>query len=145
MNGSQKNYAKWKKKRQTKRANPYCIMSFIWNLRQNYTNRKEINGSRKEGEGTDCNECKGTIGGDISHILFLFLFGCTAWHAGSWFPDQGLNPCPLQWKWGVLITGPPGKSLNILYLNCRGYGTTAYICQNSLNYTFASFIICKAD
>ena len=24
---------------------------------------------------------------------------------------QGLNPCPLQWKPGVLTTGPPGKSL----------------------------------
>ena len=24
---------------------------------------------------------------------------------------QGLNPCPLQWKRGVLTTGPPGKSL----------------------------------
>ena len=24
---------------------------------------------------------------------------------------QGLNSCPLQWKLGVLTTGPPGKSL----------------------------------
>ena len=28
------------------------------------------------------------------------------------FPDQGLNLCPLQWKHGVLTTGPPGKSQN---------------------------------
>ena len=26
--------------------------------------------------------------------IFLFFFGYTVWHAGSWFPDQGLNPCP---------------------------------------------------
>ena len=30
------------------------------------------------------------------------------------FPDQGRNPCPLQWKRGVLTTGPPGKSSNII-------------------------------
>ena len=23
---------------------------------------------------------------------------------------QGTNPCPLQWKYGVLTTGPPEKS-----------------------------------
>ena len=27
------------------------------------------------------------------------------------FPDQGLNPGPLHWEYGVLPTGPPGKSL----------------------------------
>ena len=104
---------------------------------------------RKERELTAMNASK-LLGGDLSHILFLsfllfFFFGCAAWHAGSWFPDQGLNPSPLHWKWGVLITGPPEKSLKIPYLNCRGYDTTAYICQNSLNSILASFIICKAD
>ena len=34
----------------------------------------------------------------------LFFFGCATWHEGSWFPDQGLNPCSLQWKQGVLTT-----------------------------------------
>ena len=32
------------------------------------------------------------------------------WHAGSYFPNQGWNPCFLQWKHGVLTTGLPGKS-----------------------------------
>ena len=32
-------------------------------------------------------------------------------HVGSQFPDQGSNLRPLQWKHGVLTTGPPGKSL----------------------------------
>ena len=27
------------------------------------------------------------------------------------FLDQGLNPYHLQWKHGILTTGPPGKSL----------------------------------
>ena len=44
-------------------------------------------------------------------ILFcLVLFDRTVWHAESWFPDQGLNLCPLQWKRRVSTTGPPGKS-----------------------------------
>ena len=33
------------------------------------------------------------------YYSFTFLFfggGHTMWHAGSWFPSQGLNPCPLQ-------------------------------------------------
>ena len=29
---------------------------------------------------------------------------------GILVPDKGSNPCPLQWKRGVLTTGPPGKS-----------------------------------
>ena len=29
---------------------------------------------------------------------------------GVWFPDQGSNPCPLQWKRRVLTAGPPGES-----------------------------------
>ena len=32
------------------------------------------------------------------------------------FPDQGLNPCPLQWKHRALTTGPPGKSLIHLFI-----------------------------
>ena len=39
-------------------------------------------------------------------------------HVASYFPDQGSNPHPLQWKHGVLTTAPPGKSL----LSCfKGY------------------------
>ena len=30
-------------------------------------------------------------------IPFCFA-GCTAWHVGSYFPDQGSNPRPLYWK-----------------------------------------------
>ena len=30
---------------------------------------------------------------------FLFIFvGRSTWHVTSEFPDQGLNPCPLEWK-----------------------------------------------
>ena len=38
------------------------------------------------------------------------LFILVTQHAGSCFPDQGMNPCPLQWTYGVLSTGPPEKS-----------------------------------
>ena len=32
-------------------------------------------------------------------ITFIFAAPCSVWD--SWFPDQGSNPCPLQWKHGV--------------------------------------------
>ena len=48
----------------------------------------------------------------VSTIFFSFL----ATPLGMWnFPDQGSNPCPLQWKHGVLTTGPPGKSTKYYY------------------------------
>ena len=39
--------------------------------------------------------------------FFLFFFFAT------WLADQGSNPWPLQWKGGILITGPPGESLGM--------------------------------
>ena len=42
-------------------------------------------------------------------VSFFFSFGHAAWHVGT-YPNQGLNPCPLQWEHGVLTTGLPGKS-----------------------------------
>ena len=44
------------------------------------------------------------------HIILFFGFGHATRHAGSQFPDQRSNPCPLQRKCGGLTTGPPGKS-----------------------------------
>ena len=35
-------------------------------------------------------------------------------------PDQGLNLGPLHWEHRVLATGPPGKSLDVLFLRQRG-------------------------
>ena len=37
-------------------------------------------------------------------------------HMGSLFPNHGYNLSPLQWKRGVLTTGPPGKSLKVLVI-----------------------------
>ena len=45
------------------------------------------------------------------HFFFGLAMSWAMWDLGS--PnqgDQGLNPRPLQWKWGVLTTGPPGKT-----------------------------------
>ena len=39
-----------------------------------------------------------------------FFFGHIAQHVGSSLPNQGLNLCLLQWKWGALTPGPLGKS-----------------------------------
>ena len=36
-------------------------------------------------------------------------------HVGFWFPDQGWNLHPLQWKCRVLTTGPPGNSFISFY------------------------------
>ena len=49
-------------------------------------------------------------------ISSFFIFGCAAQHVGSQFPDQGWNPRPLQWKRGVLTTGPPRRSQEKLVL-----------------------------
>ena len=48
--------------------------------------------------------------------LFFFFFRHTMRLAGSYFPNQGLNPWPQQRKRGVLTTGPPGNSLLVLIL-----------------------------
>ena len=49
-----------------------------------------------------------------SSFHFFFGGGCggvlTAWHAGSQFPGQGLNPCLCPWTYGVLSLGQSGKS-----------------------------------
>ena len=46
----------------------------------------------------------------------FFFFIPRSGTAGSYFPDQRLNLCPLQWKRGVLTTGRPGKSLFFNFL-----------------------------
>ena len=38
-------------------------------------------------------------------LIYLFIFGLV----GPYFPDQGPNLSPLQWKHGVLTIGPTGK------------------------------------
>ena len=51
---------------------------------------------------------------------FVFYFyGCTPQHVGSWFPNQGWNLCPLQWKHGALTSGPnhqggPSKVISLI-------------------------------
>ena len=47
---------------------------------------------------------------------FFFFFGHTAWLAGSYLPDQGLNPrqqCKLQ----VLTTGLPGNFQELAHIS----------------------------
>ena len=52
--------------------------------------------------------------------LCLFFFFCHAsGHAGMQdlsSPYQGWNPCPLQWKCGVITTGPTWKSRTLSYI-----------------------------
>ena len=46
----------------------------------------------------------------LFYFLFIYFSGCAGRLAGSVFPNQGSNPCPLQWKRKVLTSGPPGNS-----------------------------------
>ena len=49
-------------------------------------------------------------------VCLSVCLGHATRHVGSSFPDLGSNPCPLQWKQGVLTTGPPGKSPVIVFI-----------------------------
>ena len=40
-------------------------------------------------------------------LTFIYFWPCRT----AQFPKQGWNPSPLQWKLGVLTTGPPGNFL----------------------------------
>ena len=47
-------------------------------------------------------------------FFFFFFFGHAIYQVGTEFINQRRNSYPLQWKHGVLITGPPGKSSYVL-------------------------------
>ena len=47
----------------------------------------------------------------MSIIYFVLFGGHAVWLEGSQFPDQGLNPGPLQRKPTILTTRPTGNSL----------------------------------
>ena len=47
-------------------------------------------------------------------LRLICLFGHTAQLVVSYFPDQGSNLCPLQWKLSILTTGPPGRFQSFL-------------------------------
>ena len=61
---------------------------------------------------------------------FIYYFDQAEWHAGSYFPDRGLNLCPVQWKCRVLTAGLPRKSQNLnlqtLYMSSGG-GLKAFV------------------
>lgn len=61
--------------------------------------------------------------------LLSFFSGHAAWHTGSQFHKQELNPCSLKWKHRILITGPPGKSLieSLLTSNIKSSETPYHI------------------
>ena len=56
----------------------------------------------------------GTLGAVIIIPTLLFFFFFVTLHGMRCLrPNQGSDPCLLQWKRAVLTTGPPGKSLII--------------------------------
>ena len=61
-----------------------------------------------------------------NYSFFFFFFAMLQWLAGSLFPDQGSNLYLLQWKHGVLTTGPPEKSQRKLQSRFA-YGSPGFI------------------
>ena len=53
--------------------------------------------------------------------FFCFFFGYTSQYVGSQFRDQGQNPHPWHWKYRVLTTETPAKSL---FLDLISLGST---------------------
>ena len=51
-------------------------------------------------------------------FIYFLAIPCGMWDAGSEFPVQGSNLCPLPCERGVLTTGPPVKSWSIVVLFC---------------------------
>lgn len=47
---------------------------------------------------------------NVALALPIFFSFCTVQFAGPYFPDQESKLGPLQWKCGVLTTGPPATS-----------------------------------
>ena len=69
-----------------------------------------------------CHQSYFSDGWSFGFFSFIYsFFGCTAQHAASSFP-AAIKPCPLQWKYRVLITEPPGNSMEFcmfLYHKCH--------------------------
>ena len=61
--------------------------------------------------------------------IWSFFFDHAKWHAGSQFPYQGWSPHLLQWKRGILTTGPTGNSQHLV-LNTTLH-TSAKQCSNT--------------
>ena len=51
----------------------------------------------------------------LKKYLFIWLYWVLVVACEILFPDQGLNPGPLHWEFGVFITGPLGKSLQWVF------------------------------
>ena len=64
----------------------------------------------------------------LIYLLSFFLLLCILHR--SYFPDQGLNPCPLQCKYGVLTAGLPGKTPNSLFLNTLSCSSDRSSCHS---------------
>ena len=72
---------------------------------------------------------------------YFLCFGHAAWHVGSQFSNQVLNPGPLQWKSRILTTRPPGKSFFPFLLPIKivfpFFLVTFQPCAHTQFYTFA--------
>ena len=85
-------------------------------MRRTFVDKLEVRISMYQLEGGDTN-------------IWSFYFDHAKWHAGSQFPYQGWSPHLLQWKRGILTTGPTGNSQHLV-LNTTLH-TSAKQCSNT--------------
>ena len=57
----------------------------------------------------------------LLHIIIIIIIFLAAWHVGSYFSNQGSNPCPLQGKHRVLTTGQPREFLFSMFSASCGF------------------------
>ena len=67
---------------------------------------------------------------------------------GSSFPNRGSNLCPLQWRLGVLTTGPSGKFLKLLFkyyfFKCKFIYLQNFVIEKHVIFSyFSARIICR--
>ena len=78
-----------------------------------YWEREQWTGGQEAGLDTSFLKC--TV---KQNYEFIYLSGCTKSqlrHVGVQFSREGSNPGPPLWERGVLATGPPEKSLHLLF------------------------------
>ena len=70
--------------------------------------------------------------------VFIWLHGIFITEYRVQFPDQGLNPGPLNWERGVLATGSPGKSH--IAISCPHRGLPLGLAYVTIPSSFSVFI-----
>ena len=72
---------------------------------------------------------------------YFLCFDHTAWHIGSQFSNQVLDPGPLQWKSRILTTRPPGKSFFPFCYQSRQCSHFSWLSSSLVHIQFYTFAV----